>query len=42
VYGNNAGPQGLHVLVIFKPVILPWGVIPVNFRLSNFRLEDED
>jgi hypothetical protein len=27
---NDAGPQGLHVLVIFKPVLLPRGVIPVN------------
>jgi hypothetical protein len=28
--GEDAGPQGLHVLVIFKPVLLPSGVIPVN------------
>jgi hypothetical protein len=28
--GNDASPQGLHVLVIFKPVLLPRGVIPVN------------
>jgi hypothetical protein len=28
--GGDAGPQGLHVLVIFKPVLLPRGVIPVN------------
>jgi hypothetical protein len=30
VDGDNAGPQGLHVLVIFKPVPLPRGVIPIN------------
>jgi hypothetical protein len=30
VNGNNAGPQGLHVLVVFKPVLPPRGVILVN------------
>jgi hypothetical protein len=31
--GDDAGPQGLHVLVIFKPVLLPRGVILVNCAL---------
>jgi hypothetical protein len=33
VDGDDAGPQGLHVLVIFKPVLLPRGVIPINGAL---------
>jgi hypothetical protein len=28
--GDNANLQGLHVLVVFKPVLLPRGVILVN------------
>jgi hypothetical protein len=31
--GDDAGPQGLHVLLIFKQVLLPRGVIPVNRSL---------
>jgi hypothetical protein len=31
VNGNNAHPQGLHILVIFKNIILPRGAILVNF-----------
>jgi hypothetical protein len=30
VDGDDAGPQGLHVLIILEPIILPWGVIPIN------------
>jgi hypothetical protein len=33
VDGHDAGPQGLHILVVFEDVILPRGVIPVNFPL---------
>jgi hypothetical protein len=31
VDGHNAGPQGLHILIVLRNVILPRGVIPVNF-----------
>jgi hypothetical protein len=31
VDGHNAGPQGLHILVVLADIILPRGVIPVNF-----------
>jgi hypothetical protein len=31
VDGHNAGLQGLHILIVLKNVILPRGVIPVNF-----------
>jgi hypothetical protein len=31
VDGHNAGLQGLHVLVVFKNIILPRGAIPINF-----------
>jgi hypothetical protein len=30
VNGDDAGPQGLHVLIIFEPILLPRGVIPIN------------
>jgi hypothetical protein len=31
VDGHNAGPQGLHILIIVEDIILPRSVIPVNF-----------
>jgi hypothetical protein len=31
VHGHDAGPQGLHILIILEDIILPRGVIPVNF-----------
>jgi hypothetical protein len=31
VDGHNAGPQGLHILVVLEDIILPTGVIPINF-----------
>jgi hypothetical protein len=37
INGNNAGPQGLHVLVIFKQVILIRSMIPVNFPQWKYR-----
>jgi hypothetical protein len=40
--GDDAGPQGMHVLVIFKLVLLPRGVIPINCARGNLGLEDED
>jgi hypothetical protein len=40
--GNNAGPQGLHILVVLEDIILPRGAIPVNSRCSNLELEEED
>jgi hypothetical protein len=30
VDSDDASPQGLHVFVVFKPIILPRGVIPIN------------
>jgi hypothetical protein len=30
VDGHDAGPQGLHILVVFEDVILPRGVVLVN------------
>jgi hypothetical protein len=30
VDGDNAGSQVLHVLIVFKPVFLPRGVIPIS------------
>jgi hypothetical protein len=31
VDGHNAGPQGVHILIVLVDIILPRGVIPVNF-----------
>jgi hypothetical protein len=31
VDGHDAGPQGLHILVVFKDIILPRAAIPINF-----------
>jgi hypothetical protein len=31
--GDDASPQGLHALVVFKPVLLPRGAIPINCAL---------
>jgi hypothetical protein len=33
INGDDAGPEGMHVLVIFKPVFLPRVVIPINCAL---------
>jgi hypothetical protein len=30
VDGDNAGLQGPHVLIVFEPILLPRGVIPIN------------
>jgi hypothetical protein len=30
VDGDDAGLQGPHVLIVFEPIILPRGVIPIN------------
>jgi hypothetical protein len=30
VDGDDAGPQGLHVLIVLEPILLPRGVIPIN------------
>jgi hypothetical protein len=42
VDGHNAGSQGMHVLVVFKNIILPRGAIPINFRRGNLEFEEED
>jgi hypothetical protein len=30
VDGHDAGPQGLHILIVSEDVILPKGAVPVN------------
>jgi hypothetical protein len=42
VDGHNAGPPGLHILIVFEDIILPRGVFPVNFSPRNLRLKEED
>jgi hypothetical protein len=39
--GDDTGPQGLHVFVILKPILLPMGVFQLIECRGNLGLEDE-